>query len=533
MWIWSSSCESCSTQSNSISSTLATAAMSPGTAWSISTFFAPCSRNRWPTLNGLRPSPTKSWVSRVTVPWCTRNTPSLPTNGSTTTLKTCASTCWRGSGSERNSTASAPTPLVNSGGLPSVGFGASLTSTSTSSATPAPVLADTKQIGTRWPSRNAFSNGACSCSGVISSPCSRYFAISASSTSMTWSTSALCAWATEEKSASPDGVKKQSTTRLPPPAGRLIGRHSLPNAACRSETSCGRSTLSASILLTMIRRHSLRFAAQSIIRDVIISMPACALTTTAAVSTASSAPMAWPMKSGKPGVSTRWTRCLRGVEMEYRRSQRVLPGLLERIEVACRRPALDAPRRGDRSGLGEQGLGERGLARRAVADERNGSNVLRGVLRHVFLPGGVQAEFTVRDEGPPAQDGVTRTGVAPRQTSFIRWDPADAGLSTRGRTQRPRGAASADRDASAACVGSARLTERAVKARRAAARVADDARRAVLGAAGTARSASVRPRSRAFRAGGAAAPLPGTACRGRGRRRAPARGCGAFPRCAT
>ncbi len=64
MWMWSSSCESCSTQSNSISSTFATAAMSPGTARSISTLLPPCSRKRWPTLNGLRPSPMKSCVSR-------------------------------------------------------------------------------------------------------------------------------------------------------------------------------------------------------------------------------------------------------------------------------------------------------------------------------------------------------------------------------------------------------------------------------------------------------------------------------------
>ena len=51
-----------------------------------------------PTLNGLRPSPTNSWLSRVTVPWCTRNTPSLPTNGSTLPLNTCATTCFAGSG---------------------------------------------------------------------------------------------------------------------------------------------------------------------------------------------------------------------------------------------------------------------------------------------------------------------------------------------------------------------------------------------------------------------------------------------------
>jgi hypothetical protein len=60
------------------------------------------------------------------------------------------------------------------------------------------------------------------------SPCSRYLAINASSTSTTWSTSAPCARLTDEKSDSPSGLKKQSTTRLPPPAGRLIGRHSLP-----------------------------------------------------------------------------------------------------------------------------------------------------------------------------------------------------------------------------------------------------------------------------------------------------------------
>ncbi len=126
MWMWSSSCESCSTQSNSMSSTFATAAMSPGTARSTSTFLPPCSMKRWPTLNGLRPSPTKSCVSRVTVPWCTRKMPSLPTNGSITTLNTCASTCFAGSGSEWNSIALAPSPLVNRGGLPSVGLGRSL-----------------------------------------------------------------------------------------------------------------------------------------------------------------------------------------------------------------------------------------------------------------------------------------------------------------------------------------------------------------------------------------------------------------------
>jgi hypothetical protein len=87
-------------------------------------------------------------------------------------------------------------------------------------------------------------------------------------------------------------LKKQSTTRLPPPAGRLIGRHSLPKSDWIEASRFGRSTFSVSILLTMMRRQSRRCAVQSIIRDATISMPDCALITTAAVSTASSAPIA-------------------------------------------------------------------------------------------------------------------------------------------------------------------------------------------------------------------------------------------------
>ena len=34
-------------------------------------------------------------------------------------------------------------------------------------------VAEAKQTGIRWPSRNAFSNGSCNCSGASSSPCSR------------------------------------------------------------------------------------------------------------------------------------------------------------------------------------------------------------------------------------------------------------------------------------------------------------------------------------------------------------------------
>ncbi|MNT41077.1 hypothetical protein D3C72_1774270 [compost metagenome] len=171
-WIWSSSWESCSTESNSTSSTLVRAPKSPGINRVTSSWRLPCRRSRWPSLKGLRPSPTNNCMSRSRVPWCTRNTPSLPTNGSITTLNTWAITCCCGSGRGRKALASAPSPLRNNGGLPSVGLGARRANTSSNSATPAPVRAEVKHKGIRWPSRSARSKGSCNSAGAIS-PCSR------------------------------------------------------------------------------------------------------------------------------------------------------------------------------------------------------------------------------------------------------------------------------------------------------------------------------------------------------------------------
>jgi hypothetical protein len=67
-----------------------------------------------------------------------------------------------GSGVACMGTAAGPSPLRKSGGLASVGLGSSLTMTSSSSATPAPLRAETKHTGIRWPSRSACSSGACS-----------------------------------------------------------------------------------------------------------------------------------------------------------------------------------------------------------------------------------------------------------------------------------------------------------------------------------------------------------------------------------
>ena len=66
----------------------------------------------------------------------------------------------------------------------------------------------------------------------------------------------------------------------------------------------------------MTMRSICRSAAYSIMRSAIGSTPVCALMTIAAVSTASSAGSAWPMKSAAPGVSMKctrvpsWRRCM-------------------------------------------------------------------------------------------------------------------------------------------------------------------------------------------------------------------------------
>jgi Fe(3+) dicitrate transport protein len=59
-----------------------------------------------------------------------------------------------------NGAAAAPSPCRNGRGVPSSGFGISRSNTSSSSGMPAPLCADTKQIGTRCPSRSACSNGS-------------------------------------------------------------------------------------------------------------------------------------------------------------------------------------------------------------------------------------------------------------------------------------------------------------------------------------------------------------------------------------
>ena len=74
------------------------------------------------------------------------------------------------------------------------------------------------------------------------------------------------------------------------------------------------------------------------------------------------------------------------VEVQNRRAQRVLPRLLQRIEIADRRAALDRAGLLDGAGREQQRLGERGLAGSPLADKRDRTDVARGVVRHSADP---------------------------------------------------------------------------------------------------------------------------------------------------
>jgi len=84
-------------------------------------------------------------------------------------------------------------------------------------------------------------------------------------------------------------------------------------------------------------------------------------------------------KSGR--VDDVHTRVL-ALQVKNRGAQRMLPGSFERLEVADRRPALDAAYRLDRPRFLQQRLGERRLARCAVPDQRQCANVGGGEFRH-------------------------------------------------------------------------------------------------------------------------------------------------------
>jgi hypothetical protein len=83
-------------------------------------------------------------------------------------------------------------------------------------------------------------------------------------------------------------------------------------------------------------------------------MPVAALTTIAAVSTASSAVIDWPRKVGIAGRVDQVDAHLLVQQVHQRRIERVLDPAFHRVEVGDGRAAFEAARRADRAGLPEQ-----------------------------------------------------------------------------------------------------------------------------------------------------------------------------------
>jgi hypothetical protein len=116
---------------------------------------------------GLRASPTYNDMPRCRRPGARAARPACPGRGRHD-LEHMGQHMGRGVGSCGVGAGLGLLPSRKGGGLPSAGLGISRSSASSSSATPAPLRAEQKHTGIRWPSRSACSSGACSSRGSTS-----------------------------------------------------------------------------------------------------------------------------------------------------------------------------------------------------------------------------------------------------------------------------------------------------------------------------------------------------------------------------
>jgi hypothetical protein len=115
-------------------------------------------------------------------------------------------------------------------------------------------------------------------------------------------------------------------------------------------------------------------------------MPFCALITTSAVSTAASAPIACPAKSGKPGVSSKWINTPCQEKLASAEFSEWPNSFSLRIEIANGVALFDGAPAADGAGCGEQAFGKRRLAGGTVADESDSAKVTGGGLAHSSSP---------------------------------------------------------------------------------------------------------------------------------------------------
>ena len=167
-WMWSSPWESCSTESNWTSSTLAIAQMSPGMPAATSTLFLAAQMEQVPHLERLAAVPDEELTVFGHGALVDAEHAEPPHERVDRDLEDVGEDVAGRILRQRERSAAGPSPFRNSGGLPSIGLGRRRAKISRSYSGPAPVRPETKHTGMKCPSRRAFSNGSCSCSGLSS-----------------------------------------------------------------------------------------------------------------------------------------------------------------------------------------------------------------------------------------------------------------------------------------------------------------------------------------------------------------------------
>ena len=199
-----------------------------------------------------------------------------------------------------------------------------------------------------------------------------------------------CASSTDEKSASPDGAKKQSETLLQLLAGRLSGRHSLPNVCWMRARRSSQSTFSGVDFVDDDQ------AVEPALLRVLHEAAGHHLDAVLRVDhdrRGLDRRERGKRVAGEVRVARRVEQVDAGrlvlelrVEARHRELEGVMKLLFPRGIVADGSAALDAAGGVNRSRFREQRLGQGGLAAARLADERDRPDAVNGIRHRPALP---------------------------------------------------------------------------------------------------------------------------------------------------
>jgi len=271
--------------------------------------------------------------------------------------------------------------------LPSVAFGARFAKTSRSAATPAPFLAELKHTGIRCPRAALFRRARCSCSGanlalleVLLHQRFVHFHHLVDERGVRFLDGRKIGFAVgiEEAVHHVGAAFRGQVDRQAFPPDRLLDLARI----------AGRSAFSA--VDTVDHDHAAQVPLRRPLEHAVGGEldPVSAFTTTTAVSTAASAPIACPMKSGDPGVSIRWMWTFFQAKLTKAELSECLYSFSSGSKSQIVLPFSTLPAEAIAPALASSASASVVFARAGVAHQRYSTNGFRRILGHADFPPG-------------------------------------------------------------------------------------------------------------------------------------------------